>query len=443
MIALEHPVLTDEELAQLREHRRCPGFESAHALRCSSRWRDGGDGPARGARRALPRGRARPSRDGVNILILLGPRRRRPDLAPIPMLLATGAVHHHLIREGTRTRCGLVVETGEAREVAHFALLIGYGAGAINPYLALRDARRAGRGAASTCPRTSTSRRPIENYIKADRQGPAQDLREDGHLDAAELPRRADLRGDRPRSTRSSSATSPGHASRVEGVGLDVIAQEAAMRHDRAFPGDGSSYPRARCRAASTSGARAASSTPSTPTRSRKLQHAVRSGAATRRSRSSPKRPTTTPSALCTLRGLLEFKHAGEPGAARRGRAGRRRSCKRFCTGAMSLRLDLARGARDARDRDEPHRRQEQHRRGRRGSEPLHAGRERRLAAQRDQAGRVGALRRDELRTSSTPTRCRSRWRRAPSPARAAQLPGHKVDETIAKHRATRRRASG
>src|SRR5690606_34820128 len=74
-------------------------------------------------------------REGVNILIL-SDRGVDPDLAPIPMLLATGAVHHHLVREGLRTQCGLVCETGEARDVAHFALLIGYGAGAINPYLA-------------------------------------------------------------------------------------------------------------------------------------------------------------------------------------------------------------------------------------------------------------------------------------------------------------------
>src|SRR5207245_11462057 len=57
-------------------------------------------------------------------------------IAPIPSLLATAAVHHHLIPEGTRTQCGLVIETGEAREAHHFCLLIGYGAGAINPYLA-------------------------------------------------------------------------------------------------------------------------------------------------------------------------------------------------------------------------------------------------------------------------------------------------------------------
>ena len=74
--------------------------------------------------------------EGYSIIVLsdrgVGHRR-----APIPSLLTVSAVHHHLIREGTRTRVGLVIETGEAREVHHFALLIGYGAGAINPYLAL------------------------------------------------------------------------------------------------------------------------------------------------------------------------------------------------------------------------------------------------------------------------------------------------------------------
>src|SRR5207302_1992643 len=57
-------------------------------------------------------------------------------LAPIPSLLATAAVHHHLVREGTRTRCGLVVESGDAREVHHCALLLGFGAGVVNPYVA-------------------------------------------------------------------------------------------------------------------------------------------------------------------------------------------------------------------------------------------------------------------------------------------------------------------
>ena len=73
--------------------------------------------------------------DGHTVLIL-SDRGVSREMAPIPSLLATAGVHHHLVREGMRTRCALVVETGDAREVHHVALLIGYGAGAVNPYLA-------------------------------------------------------------------------------------------------------------------------------------------------------------------------------------------------------------------------------------------------------------------------------------------------------------------
>src|SRR5581483_11282479 len=72
---------------------------------------------------------------GYTILIL-SDRAMDRDRAPIPSLLATAGVHHHLVREGTRTRCALVVESGDAREVHHCALLLGYGAGVVNPYLA-------------------------------------------------------------------------------------------------------------------------------------------------------------------------------------------------------------------------------------------------------------------------------------------------------------------
>src|SRR5688500_17477772 len=74
-------------------------------------------------------------KNGFNIIIL-SDRGINKENAPIPALLAVSGVHHHLIREGTRTKVGLVLESGEPREVHHFALLIGYGAGAINPYLA-------------------------------------------------------------------------------------------------------------------------------------------------------------------------------------------------------------------------------------------------------------------------------------------------------------------
>ena len=90
-------------------------------------------------RRALDDVRRRVSEaiaDGAN-LIVLSDRNSTAELAPIPSLLLTGAVHHHLVREKTRTKVGLVIESGDAREVHHMALLIGYGAAAVNPYLAL------------------------------------------------------------------------------------------------------------------------------------------------------------------------------------------------------------------------------------------------------------------------------------------------------------------
>ena len=124
---------------------------------------------------------------------------RPPSWAPIPSLLLTAAVHHHLVREKTRTKVGLVVETGDAREVHHMALLIGYGAAAVNPYLALEsiddmiaegllDGRHAPPGPAQL----------HQGGLQGRPQGDVQD----GHLDRGLLHRRPGLRGDRPRPRR-------------------------------------------------------------------------------------------------------------------------------------------------------------------------------------------------------------------------------------------------
>ena len=95
--------------------------------------------------------------DGAR-LIVLSDRGGRQDHAPIPSLLLTGAVHHHLVREKTRTQVGLIVEAGDAREVHHIALLIGYGVAAMNPYLAMETVEdMVGQGAAR---RASRRRRP-------------------------------------------------------------------------------------------------------------------------------------------------------------------------------------------------------------------------------------------------------------------------------------------
>ena len=87
-----------------------------------------------------------------------------PDRVPIPALLATAGVHHHLIRKGLRTSVGLVVETGEAREVHHFCVLAGYGAEAINPYLAFETLAAMKR---ATCPEDVDADEVVHRYIKA------------------------------------------------------------------------------------------------------------------------------------------------------------------------------------------------------------------------------------------------------------------------------------
>ena len=95
--------------------------------------------------------------DGYQIIIL-SDRGLNHDLAPIPSLLATAGVHHHLIRKGERTKVGLLVESGEPREVHHFGLLLGYGANAINPYLAFESLGRHDPPQGSSCGHRSQDR---------------------------------------------------------------------------------------------------------------------------------------------------------------------------------------------------------------------------------------------------------------------------------------------
>src|SRR5205823_4384660 len=165
-IKLGSPILTNEELEKLRYLSTPKGRAGAWAFKAVTipilfPPQAGGAGLERAmadvCRRASVAVQA-----GANIIIL-SDRGVDVENAPIPALLALAGVHHHLIREGTRTQVGLVLESGEPREVHHFALLIGYGAGAINPYLAfetLDDLVR--QGALDT-----TTEKAVKNYVKA------------------------------------------------------------------------------------------------------------------------------------------------------------------------------------------------------------------------------------------------------------------------------------
>src|SRR5258708_8863633 len=163
------PILTNEELAQLRyiddADSAVPGF-TPFSVYCHYQVAEGGDG----LRIAIDNVRTQVSEaiaNGAN-LVILSDRYADAENAPIPALLITAAVHHHLVREKTRTRVGLLVETGEAREVHHFALLIGYGAGGINPYLAFDTIRAlVHEGGLSGM----TERKAVKNYVKAPGKG--------------------------------------------------------------------------------------------------------------------------------------------------------------------------------------------------------------------------------------------------------------------------------
>ena len=132
VLHLPHPILTNYNLERLR-HMSQGDFQAKTLPMLFDV--SGGLEAMEAALERLNRMADEAVRSGYPLIILTdrGVDRER---APIPSLLATGSVHHHLIREGTRNNVGLIVETGEAREVHHFALLLGYGATAVNPYLA-------------------------------------------------------------------------------------------------------------------------------------------------------------------------------------------------------------------------------------------------------------------------------------------------------------------
>ena len=154
-----------------------------------------------------------------------------PTAIPIPALLATAAVHHHLIRKGLRTSVGLVVETGEAREVHHFACLAGYGAEAINPYLAFETLAAMAKDLPEAVERlrswsSATSRRSTRACSRSCRRWAS---RPTSPIAARRSSTRSACRA--PSSTSSSSAPPP----RIEGAGLAEIAEETARRHADAF----------------------------------------------------------------------------------------------------------------------------------------------------------------------------------------------------------------
>jgi glutamate synthase (NADPH/NADH) large chain len=226
------PILTNEELAKLRyidEGETAVSGFTPFTVYCHYPVGEGGDG----LRMAIDNVRTQVSEaiaNGANIIIL-SDRYADEDMAPIPTLLITAAVHHHLVREKTRTRVGLVVETGEAREVHHFCLLLGFGAGAINPYLAFDTIRDLVREGALDL----SERKAVKNYVKASGKGILKVMSKMGistvaSYTGAQIFEAVGLRKD------VVDEYFTGTASRIEGIDLDVVAGEVKARHTIAYP---------------------------------------------------------------------------------------------------------------------------------------------------------------------------------------------------------------
>ncbi|MFD0961813.1 glutamate synthase large subunit [Paenibacillus chungangensis] len=226
-IKLDTPILSNEEFAKLRHIRR-PGFKSITLPIFFPA--DGGEEGLRAAMKLMCEAADRVIEKGHNILIL-SDRGVDKENAAIPALLAVAGLHHHLIRQGTRTKVSILLESGEPREVHHYALLLGYGVSAVNPYLAfesLDDMIRQGilRGVSHD--------KAVKNYMKAATKGVVKVLSKMG-ISTIQSYRGAQIfeaLGLREEVVNEYFTWTP---SRIGGIGLDVIAEETLKHHNRAF----------------------------------------------------------------------------------------------------------------------------------------------------------------------------------------------------------------
>jgi len=326
-LALPHPILTNRDLEKLR--RLSQGDLLATTLptlfpvhRGEEGLRQSLDGLCRRATLAIKSGYS---------LIVLSDRGVDEEYAPIPSLLALTAVHNHLVREKLRTQVALIIESGEPREVMHFALLIGYGASAVNPYLAIEtledmELRR-------DLPEGMNADTALHNYVKAINKGLLKTGSKMG-ISTLQSYRGAQVFEAIGLNRGLIAKYFTGTASRLEGVGLEVLAREARMKHEHAFRPVGSFEPELRVGGSyqyRVDGEHHILN----PLTISKLQHAVREG--------NPKTfkeytdlIDDQSRQLCTLRGLIGIRKSEDPVPLEEVEPASE-IVKRFTTGAMSF----------------------------------------------------------------------------------------------------------
>ena len=233
MLQLPFPVVDNDELAKIRHMNRdgdLPGF-AVHIVRGLYDVHGGGD--ALEARlEEICAEISLAIADGARILVL-SDRHSNSELAPIPSLLLTGAVHHHLVREKERTQVGMIVESGDVREVHHVALLIGFGATAVNPYLAMESAEDIARQ--GVLMRDVDPAKAVRNLVYSLGKGVLKVMSKMGVSTVASYTG-AQIFESIGLSHDVIDRYFTGTSSKLGGIGLDTIAEEVRLRHVHAYP---------------------------------------------------------------------------------------------------------------------------------------------------------------------------------------------------------------
>lgn len=323
-LKLEHPILSNTDLKKIKDLN----LEGLRTTTISILYNvhEGGKGMETALEDIFNQA-SKAVEDGYNIIVL-SDRYANQDNAPIPALLAAAGIHHHLIRNMQRTRCGLILESGEPREVHHICTLFGYGINAINPYLAFAAIDHL---IEKKLIPVKEKEHGYKNYIKAINKGVLKTMSKMG-ISTLQSYRGAQIFEAVGLGSNLINKYFPGTTSRIEGIGLDEIAREVSMRYTDAFP------------------KRPAASTPYVPSGGQykwrrdgeahilepiviaKLQQAVRKNNHAVYNEFALLVNNRTP---CTLRGLFDFKPAGPPIPIAEVESWAD-IVKRFKTGAMS-----------------------------------------------------------------------------------------------------------
>ena len=423
------PILTDKDLEKIRS---IDDIEDNHFKSCTLDTTFAAEHRAAGlepALKALKADAEKAVRDGINIIIL-SDRKVSAERVPLPALLACAAVHHHLIREGLRTSVGLVVESGEPREVHHFACLAGYGAEAINPYLAFETLI----AMKDVLPQKIDDKEIVKRYIKSVGKGIMKVMSKMG-ISTYQSYCGAQIFDAIGLSTEFVATYFTGTHTRIEGVGLPEVAEETVRRHRDAF-GDAPVY-----RDALDVGGEYAYRVRGedhvwTAQTVANLQHAVR-GNSYEQYRAFAQTLNQQTEKLLTIRGLFRIKTAEEDGrkpVPLDDVEPAKDIVKRFATGAMSFgsisreahtTLAIAMNRIGGKSNT-----------GEGGEEadrfkPMANGDSMRSAIKQVASGRFGVT--TEYLVNSDVMQIK--MAQGAKPGEGGQLPGHKVDQVIAKVR--------